>query len=39
MLRRFWHWLTDWPAGDELPAGVVLAFFAVLVAMALFGTR
>ena len=36
-LRRLWHFLVDWPEGDEIPAGVVLALFAVLVAMALFG--
>lgn len=39
MVRRavehFYHWLTDWPEDGEIPAGVYVALFAVVVVMCL----
>jgi hypothetical protein len=42
MLRRFYHWLTDWPAppeGDDMPWQAVLAAFIFMDIVLLAATQ
>lgn len=30
IVKRAWHYLADWPDGDDLPPGVIIAVFIIL---------